>query len=103
MIACAIASISASMAVSVLVNCGTRTSSAAAQRNERHAGAAWVDHDQPLAPAHRQAPDPDDPRISHCCLTMEPADGSLVSVTLSPLLNAAPAIQIHAFAAIAAF
>src|SRR6266704_652720 len=28
---------------------------------------------------------------------------SLVSVTLSPLLNAAPAIQIHAFAAIAAF
>jgi len=34
---------------------------------------------------------------------MEPADGSLVSVTLSPLLNAAPVIQIHAFAAIAAF
>src|SRR5947208_16103381 len=34
---------------------------------------------------------------------MEPANGSLVSVTLSPLLNAAPAIQIHAFAAIAAF
>ena len=34
---------------------------------------------------------------------MEPADGSLVSVTLSPLLNAAPVIQIHVFAAIAAF
>jgi uncharacterized membrane protein len=34
---------------------------------------------------------------------MEPADGSLASVTLSPLLNAAPVIQIHAFAAIAAF
>ena len=34
---------------------------------------------------------------------MEPADGSLVSVTLSPLLDAAPVIQIHAFAAIAAF
>src|SRR4029077_4403073 len=33
---------------------------------------------------------------------MEPADGSLVSVTLSPLLNATPVIQIHAFAAIAA-
>src|ERR1700682_1836342 len=34
---------------------------------------------------------------------MEPANGSLVFVTLSPLLNAAPVIQIHAFAAIAAF
>jgi uncharacterized membrane protein len=34
---------------------------------------------------------------------MEPADGSLVSVTLSPLLNAAPVVQIHAFTAIAAF
>src|ERR1700737_5015706 len=34
---------------------------------------------------------------------MEPADGSLVSVTLSPLLNPAPVIQIHAFAAIAPF
>src|SRR6266446_6108194 len=34
---------------------------------------------------------------------MDPTDASLVSVTLLPLLNAAPVIQIHAFAAIAAF
>ena len=34
---------------------------------------------------------------------MEPTDGSLISMTLLPLLDATPAIQFHAFAAIAAF
>src|ERR1700730_4841863 len=38
-----------------------------AQSNEHHPGPSWVDRDHPLAPAHRQAPDPDDPRISHRC------------------------------------
>src|SRR5437763_17206254 len=65
MIARAIATISASRSLSTPPTCAARTSSASAQHEERHAGAARLDRDHPLAPAERETPEPDDACLGH--------------------------------------